>query len=35
MIFLQRPGTALLLAASALLIALIFRRKRKIEGGMP
>jgi putative tricarboxylic transport membrane protein len=35
MIFLQRPGTALLLAASALLIALMFRRKRKIEGGMP
>ena len=34
MIFLQRPGTALLLAASAVLIALMFRRKPKIEGGM-
>ena len=29
MIFLQRPGTALLLAASAVLIALMFRRKTK------
>jgi hypothetical protein len=35
MIFLQRPGTALLLAASAVLVALMFRRKRKTEGGMP
>ena len=35
MIFLQRPGTALLLAASAVLIALMFRRKTKTEGGMP
>jgi putative tricarboxylic transport membrane protein len=35
MIFVQRPGTVLLLAASAALIALMFRRKQKIEGGMP
>ena len=35
MIFFQRPGTALLLAASAVLIALMFRRKTKTEGGMP
>src|ERR1043165_5725489 len=34
MIFFQRPGTALLLAASAVLIALMFRRKTKTEGGM-
>jgi putative tricarboxylic transport membrane protein len=35
MIFVQRPGTVLLLAASAALIAMMFRRKQKIEGGMP
>jgi putative tricarboxylic transport membrane protein len=34
MIFLQRPGTALLLAASAVLIALMFRRRPKTKGGM-
>jgi putative tricarboxylic transport membrane protein len=35
MIFVQRPGTALLLAASAVLVALMFRRKQKISGGSP
>jgi putative tricarboxylic transport membrane protein len=35
MIFVQRPGTVLLLAASAALIAMMFRRKQKNEGGMP
>jgi putative tricarboxylic transport membrane protein len=34
MIFLQRPGTALLLAASAVLVALMFRRKARTKGGM-
>jgi putative tricarboxylic transport membrane protein len=33
MILFQRPVTALLLAASAVLVALIFRRKARIEGG--
>ncbi|MFL4981227.1 MAG: tripartite tricarboxylate transporter permease [Xanthobacteraceae bacterium] len=33
MILVQRPVTALLLAASAVLVALMFRRKARIEGG--
>jgi putative tricarboxylic transport membrane protein len=33
MILFQRPVTALLLAASAVLVALMFRRKARIEGG--
>jgi len=33
MILVQRPVTALLLAASAVLVALMFRRKVRIEGG--
>jgi putative tricarboxylic transport membrane protein len=33
MILLQRPVTALLLAASAMLVALMFRRKARTEGG--
>src|SRR5215217_1593126 len=35
MILVQRPVTALLLAASAVLVALMFRRKARIEGGSP
>ncbi|MFL4971760.1 MAG: tripartite tricarboxylate transporter permease [Xanthobacteraceae bacterium] len=33
MILVQRPVTALLLSASAVLVALMFRRKARIEGG--
>src|SRR5207237_10380094 len=33
MILVQRPVQALLLAASAVLVALMFRRKARIEGG--
>src|SRR5262245_62511111 len=33
MILIQRPVTALLLAASAVLVALMFRRKARLEGG--
>ncbi len=35
MIFVQRPGTALMLAASAVLVALMFRRRPKSQGGSP
>jgi putative tricarboxylic transport membrane protein len=35
MILLQRPVTALLLGAGAVLVALMFTRKTKIEGGLP
>ena len=33
MIFVQRPGTALMLTASAILVALMFRRAKKSKGG--
>jgi putative tricarboxylic transport membrane protein len=33
MIFVQRPGTALMLVASAVLVVLMFRRKQKNTGG--
>jgi putative tricarboxylic transport membrane protein len=33
MIFVQRPGTALMLAASAVLVFLMFRRRQKNTGG--
>ena len=33
MIFVQRPGTALMLVASAVLVVLMFRRKPKNTGG--
>jgi putative tricarboxylic transport membrane protein len=35
MILVQRPVTALLLAVSAILVAVMFRRKSTIEGGSP
>jgi putative tricarboxylic transport membrane protein len=35
MILVQRPVTALLLAVSAVLVAVMFRRKSTIEGGSP
>src|ERR1043165_7554208 len=34
MIFAQRPGTALMLAASVVLTFLMFRRRTKTEGGL-
>jgi len=33
MIFAQHPGTALMLVASAVLVALMFRRKPENTGG--